>query len=81
MKVLIIEDENHSAERLQRYIRTLHPDYEISGITKSIVQSIDFLQREQPDLIFSDIRLQGWIKFRHFPPNKDSLAHHFHHCL
>lgn len=45
MKVLIIEDENHSAERLQRYIRTLHPDYEISGITKSIVQSIDFLQR------------------------------------
>lgn len=57
MKVLIIEDENHSAERLQRYIRTLHPDYEISGITKSIVQSIDFLQREQPDLIFSDIRL------------------------
>lgn len=77
MKVLIIEDENHSAERLQRYIRTLHPDYEISGITKSIVQSIDFLQREQPDLIFSDIRLQDG----HFPPNKDSLAHHFHHCL
>lgn len=63
MKVLIIEDENHSAERLQRYIRTLHPDYEISGITKSIVQSIDFLQREQPDLIFSDIRLQDGLSF------------------
>ena len=81
MKVLIIEDENHSAERLQRYIRTLHPDYEISGITKSIVQSIDFLQREQAG---SDILRHpptGWIKFRHFPPNKDSLAHHFHHCL
>ena len=63
MKVLIIEDENHSVERLQRYIRTLHPDYEISGITKSIVQSIDFLQREQPDLIFSDIRLQDGLSF------------------
>lgn len=34
MKILIIEDENHSAERLQRYICALHPDYEISGITK-----------------------------------------------
>lgn len=63
MKVLIIEDENHSAERLQRYICALHPDYEISGITKSIVQSIDFLQREQPDLIFSDIRLQDGLSF------------------
>lgn len=63
MKILIIEDENHSAERLQRYICALHPDYEISGITKSIVQSIDFLQQEQPDLIFSDIRLQDGLSF------------------
>lgn len=63
MKVLIIEDESHSAERLQRYIRMLRPDYEIVGITKSIVQSIDFLQREQPDLIFSDIRLQDGLSF------------------
>ena len=73
MKVLIIEDENHSAERLQRYIRTLHPDYEISGITKSIVQSIDFLQREQPDLIFSDIRLQDGLSFDIFRQIKDEL--------
>lgn len=63
MRVLIIEDEGHSAERLQRYIRTLHPDYEIAGITKSIAQSIDFLQKEQPDLIFSDIRLQDGLSF------------------
>lgn len=66
MKVLIIEDESHSAERLQRYICTLHPDYEISGITKSIAQSIDFLQREQPDLIFADIRLQDGLSFEIF---------------
>lgn len=63
MKVLIIEDESHSAERLQRYIRTLHPDYEISGVTKSIAQSIEYLQQEQPDLIFSDIRLQDGLSF------------------
>lgn len=63
MKVLIIEDESHSAERLQRYIQTLHPDYEISGITKSIAQSIEFLQQQQPDLIFSDIRLQDGLSF------------------
>lgn len=63
MKVLIIEDESHSAERLQRYIRASHPDYEIAGVTKSIVQSIDFLQKEQPDLIFSDIRLQDGLSF------------------
>ena len=63
MKVLIIEDESHSAERLQRNIHALHPDYEISGITKSIAQSIDYLQKEQPDLIFSDIRLQDGLSF------------------
>lgn len=63
MKVLIIEDESHSAERLQRYICTLHPDYEIAGITKSIAQSVDYLKRERPDLIFSDIRLQDGLSF------------------
>lgn len=63
MKVIIIEDESHSAERLQRNICTLYPDYEIVGIMKSIAQSIDYLQREQPDLIFSDIRLQDGLSF------------------
>lgn len=63
MKVLIIEDESHSAERLQRYIQTLHPDYQITGITKSVAQSIDYLQTEEPDLIFSDIRLQDGLSF------------------
>lgn len=63
MKVLIIEDESHSAERLQRYIHTLHSDYEITGITKSIAQSIEYLQKGQPDLIFSDIRLQDGLSF------------------
>ena len=63
MKVLIIEDESHSAERLQRCIHTLHPDYEVIGITKSIAQSIDFLQNEHPNLIFSDIRLQDGLSF------------------
>lgn len=66
MKVLIIEDENDSAERLQRYIQTLHPDYEITGITKSVAQSIEYLQREEPDLIFSDIRLQDGLSFNIF---------------
>lgn len=66
MKVLIIEDESHSAERLQRYICMLHPDYEILGITKSIAQSIDFLRRQQPDLIFADIRLQDGLSFEIF---------------
>ena len=63
MKILIIEDESHSAERLQRSICKLHPDYEITGITKSIAQSIDYLQRTQPDLIFSDIRLLDGLSF------------------
>lgn len=63
MKLLIIEDETHSAERLQRNILTLHPDYEIAGVTKSIAQSIDFLKEENPDLIFSDIRLQDGLSF------------------
>ena len=73
MKVLIIEDESHSAERLQRYIRSLHPDYEIAGISKSIAGSIEFLQKEQPDLIFSDIRLQDGLSFDIFREVKVSV--------
>lgn len=63
MKVLIIEDESHSAERLQRHIRMLHPDYEIADIAKSIDQGIQYIQEENPDLIFSDIRLQDGLSF------------------
>ena len=63
MKVLIIEDESHSAERLQRHIHTLHPDYEIADIAKSITQGIDYIKEETPDLIFSDIRLQDGLSF------------------
>lgn len=66
MKVLIIEDESHSAERLQRSIHTLHPDYEIVGVAKSITQSIEWLNECQPDLIFSDIRLQDGLSFEIF---------------
>lgn len=64
MKILIIEDENHSAERLQRYICALHPDYEISGITKSIVQSIDFLQQDGLSFdIFRQVKIVSPIIF------------------
>ena len=45
MKVLIIEDENHSAERLQRYICALHPDYEISGIRLQDGLSFDIFRQ------------------------------------
>lgn len=61
MNVLIVEDEELSAERLQNLIRNIDPSIHVLGIIPSVFETIAYLQNKantQPDLIFLDIHLE-----------------------
>jgi len=61
MNVLIVEDEELSAERLQNLLRNVDPSIRVLGIIPSVFETIAYLQNKastQPDLIFLDIHLE-----------------------
>jgi two-component system, LytTR family, response regulator LytT len=57
MKVLIIEDEPITARELKFVLRKLEKNIEILDTVDSIETALEFLNKTQPDLIFSDIHL------------------------
>lgn len=58
MKIVIIEDEQHSAVRLQKLLTEIDPDTEVLAILDSIDSSLRwFTSNTVPDLIFQDIHL------------------------
>lgn len=58
IKVLIIEDEQPTALRLQKLIKEIEPDIHVLEILDSIESSVKWLKSNpQPDLIFQDIHL------------------------
>jgi len=58
MKVVIIEDEQLAAEKLQDFIKKNNPAAEIIITLDSVRACLDFFEKnEMPDLIFSDIEL------------------------
>ena len=64
MRILIIEDELHTANRLKQLILEYNKDYEILDSLSSIESSVKWLkQHKQPDLIFQDIQLKDGICF------------------
>jgi two-component system response regulator LytT len=64
MKILIIEDELHTANRLKQLIFEYDKDYEILDCLSSIASSVEWLKlHKQPDLIFQDIQLKDGICF------------------
>ena len=89
-KIILIEDEYPAAERLAKMVRELG-NVEIVAILESVEASVRFFrenqernnQKDNIDLIFSDIQLsdglsfeifeQIWASFRHYlvlQPNK-----------
>ncbi len=70
MKLLIIEDEQHAADRLIRMLREIDESIEIAGHTESIAATNKWLQTNNlPDAILSDIELADGYSFEIF---KDS---------
>ena len=58
MRILIIEDEKHTANRLISLLKNYQSDIEILDVLDSVESAVDwFSAHRQPDLIFQDIEL------------------------
>lgn len=67
MKILIIEDEQPTADDLAENILELAPEVQIIAQLNSVKEAIDwFKKNEQPDLIFCDIQLGDGLCFEIF---------------
>lgn len=67
MKVLIIEDEHFSAERLKQQLLLLNSEIQVLDVLDSVKSSIDwFSKNDEPDLIFLDIHLADKNSFEIF---------------
>src|SRR5688572_5324805 len=67
MKVLIIEDEPHAAQRLSGLVTELLPDAVIVAKIDSVKKSVDWLSSNaMPDIIFMDIQLADGLSFEIF---------------
>lgn len=67
MKILILEDENLAAEKLENLILEIDPTFKIVAKLPSITSAVEWLNHNiPPDLILSDIRLLDGLCFEIF---------------
>jgi len=67
MKILLIEDEDPAAKRLQKMLQEAIPDAEVTDNIVSVSSGIKwFKENELPDLIISDIQLSDGLSFEIF---------------
>ena len=67
MRVLIIEDEEPAAERLESLLLEANPQIQVLAHLDSVESSVEYLQKESiPDLIFLDIQLADGLSFEIF---------------
>ncbi|REJ81160.1 MAG: DNA-binding response regulator [Bacteroidetes bacterium] len=75
MTILIIEDEQPAAERLERLIREIEPEAHILGTIVSIKSALKWFEdKPLPDLIFQDIQLSDGNAFEIYKKVKVSSA-------
>lgn len=73
MKVVIIEDEELAARRLESLIRECAPETEVIARLESVEDAVDwFRNHPSPDLIFLDIHLEDDLSFSIFEKVKVS---------
>jgi two-component system, LytTR family, response regulator len=67
MKVLIIEDENLTAKRLESMVLRYDANIEVAGILPSVEATVEwFNAHPAPDLVFMDIHLEDDLVFHVF---------------
>ena len=67
MKILIVEDEELAAKKLQKILVAVDPSVMVAGVTDSIKTTVEWLQENpQPDLILMDIELSDGQSFEIF---------------
>lgn len=73
MNIVIIEDEQYTAEDLAKNIKNAIPDVTIQATLQSVKEAIAYLKtNEHPDLFFSDIQLGDGLSFEIFKSIKTS---------
>lgn len=65
-RVLIIEDEQLAAEKLQMLINKIDPTMQVEAVLTTVSDSINWLANNKADLIFLDINLADDISFKIF---------------
>ena len=67
MKILLIEDEEPAAKRLQKMLKEIEPTATILETIVSVSSAIKWLkENEVPDLVISDIQLSDGLSFEIF---------------
>ena len=67
MNILIIEDEENAAIRLEKLVKKIKPDIHVLDVLDSVESSIQwFLSNPSPELIFMDIQLADGLSFSIF---------------
>lgn len=67
MNLVIIEDEEFAARRLERMISEIDPEIQILAKLESVAGSVEWFRNNQlPDLIFMDIHLEDNLSFAIF---------------
>jgi len=67
MKVVIIEDEEFAARRLERMIGEIDPEIQVVAKLESVGESVKWLKNNpQPNLVFMDIHLEDNLSFAIF---------------
>ena len=67
MKIVIIEDEEFAARRLERMINEIDASIEVVAKLESVVDSIEwFNNNEEPDLVLLDIHLEDNLSYAIF---------------
>ncbi|OQY38036.1 MAG: hypothetical protein B6226_04220 [Candidatus Cloacimonetes bacterium 4572_65] len=70
MRVVIIEDEQITANRIKKIIENISDDYKVEKIIESVEEGIEWFEiNKEPDLIFSDIQLGDGTSFEIFADN------------
>lgn len=64
MKVVIVEDEHLTAERIRTLLNKIDPEISVLSVIDSVSKAVAwFGKHERPDLVFMDIQLADGISF------------------
>lgn len=66
MKVIIIEDESHAAEKLERQLQRIQKNIEVLAKLDTVSAAVDWLTEHRAELIFLDIHLGDSSSFKIF---------------
>src|SRR5690606_31093134 len=70
MRAIIVEDEKHARDNLEKLLLELDPDIGIQAKLDSVRDTVAWLNANETDLIFLDIHLADDLSFKIFEQTK-----------